>query len=195
MNLKELLEKQGLSEEQINNIIQVMKDNKIYTTSLENVDERYQKLKSQKEDIEGELDTVNATIKDLKKNNADNEELQKTIKDHESTIETLKKDSAKREFDMALDLELVKSKCRNVKAIKALLDTDSIKRKEDGSFDGLNEQIEGYKKTDAYLFETGKVEVNYTPTKGNEPNSGDIATLLKAKDFNLTEHLKNQQFD
>lgn len=195
MNLKELLEKQGLSEEQINSILQGMKDNKIYITALENADERYQKLKGQKEDIEGELNTANSTIKELKKNNIDNEALQKAIGEHETTIENLKKDSAKREFDISLDLELVKSKCRNVKALKALLDTDKIKRKEDGSFDGLNEQIEGYKKTDAYLFETGKVEVNYTPTKGNEPNSGDIATLLKAKDFNLTEHLKNQQFN
>lgn len=195
MNLKELLEKQGLSEEQVNNILQGMKDNKIYITALENADERYKKLKEQKEDVEGELEVANTTIKDLKKNNADNEGLQNTIKDHESTIETLKKDSAKREFDMALDLELVKSKCRNVKALKALLDTDSIKRNEDGSFEGLNEQIEEYKKTDAYLFETGKVEVNYTPTKGSEPNSGDISTLLKSKDFNLTEHLKSKQID
>ncbi|MEG2893849.1 MAG: hypothetical protein RR840_10870, partial [Clostridium sp.] len=47
-------------------------DNKIYTTSLENADERYQKLKGQEEDMESQLDTASKTIKDLKKNNADN---------------------------------------------------------------------------------------------------------------------------
>ena len=79
-----------------------MKKEKIYTTNLENADERYNKLKGQKEDLEGQLKTSNDTIKDLKKNNADNETLQKTIKEHETTIATLKETSAKKKKNLLL---------------------------------------------------------------------------------------------
>lgn len=45
MEFKELLKAQNLTDEQINNITAKMKEEKIYTTSLENADERYTKLK------------------------------------------------------------------------------------------------------------------------------------------------------
>lgn len=45
MEFKELLKAQNLTDEQINNITAKMKEKKIYTTSLENADERYTKLK------------------------------------------------------------------------------------------------------------------------------------------------------
>ena len=40
MKLMEILKAQGLSDEQINKITASMKENKVYETSLENIDER-----------------------------------------------------------------------------------------------------------------------------------------------------------
>ena len=102
MEFKELLKAQSLTDEQINNITAKMKEEKIYTTSLENADERYTKLKGQKADLDEQIKTANATIEDLKKNNKDNEALQKTIQDHETTIENLKKESAQKDFKLEL---------------------------------------------------------------------------------------------
>ena len=59
MQLEEILKQQGLSDEQVATIKKSMTDNKIYITSLENADERYTKLKGQKEDAEKQLQTAN----------------------------------------------------------------------------------------------------------------------------------------
>ena len=56
-----------------------------------------------------ELDTATKTIKDLKKDNVDNEELQKTIKTHEATIRQLKADHDKEMKDMKLDAAISKA--------------------------------------------------------------------------------------
>ena len=48
MKLAEILKAQGLNDEQITAVQNSMKENKLYTTSLENVDERYNKLKTQR---------------------------------------------------------------------------------------------------------------------------------------------------
>ena len=125
---------------------------KVYETSLENADERYNKLKTQKDDLKSQLDTANTTIEDLKKNNKDNETLQNTIKEHETTIENLKKEAKTKDFNYALDSALKESKCKNNKALKALLDIDSIKY-QDGKLDGLESQLETLKKDAEYLFE------------------------------------------
>ena len=52
--------------------------------------------------------------------------------------------------DSAIDLLLVQSGARNVKAAKALLDLSKVKLKDDGGIDGVD--IEGLKKSDPYLF-------------------------------------------
>ena len=127
MKFKELLKAQSLTDEQINNITAKMKEEKIYTTSLENADERYTKLKGQKADLDEQIKAANTTITELKKNNKDNEALQQTIQDHEATIENLKKESAQKDFNYALDSALKDNKCKNAKALKALLDLDNIK--------------------------------------------------------------------
>ncbi|MEG1415687.1 MAG: phage scaffolding protein, partial [Clostridium sp.] len=151
MKLEEILKAQGLSDEQISAVLKGMKDNKIYTTSLENADERYQKLKGQKEDMESQLDTASKTIKDLKKNNADNEALQKTIKDHEITIETLKKDSEAKvrnlTIDSAINNLLLKNNAKHSDLLAGKFDRDKLVIKEDGSIEGLDEQLKGLKES------------------------------------------------
>lgn len=155
MDLKEILKNQGLTDEQISSIEKEMKDNKVYTTSLENADKRYTKLKEQKEDLDEELKTANTTIADLKKNNKNNETLQNTIREHETTIENLRKEAEQKDFNHALDNALKDAKCKNVKAVKALLNLDDAKLDGD-KIEGLESQIEALKKSDEYLFETGQ---------------------------------------
>ncbi|WP_312288579.1 phage scaffolding protein, partial [Terrisporobacter sp.] len=123
--------------------------------SLENADERYSKMKGKKEEFEGQLKTANDTIADLKKNNTDNETLQNTIKDHEATIATLQKEAETKDFNYALDAVLKDNKCKNSKALKALLNMEGIKLNE-GKFEGLEEQLKTLKESDSYLFDAGE---------------------------------------
>lgn len=169
MKLIDILKAQGLTDEQINKITASMKENKVYETSLENADERYSKMKGKKEDFEGQLKTANDTIADLKKNNTDNETLQKAIKDHEATIENLKKEAETKDFNYALDAALKDNKCKNAKALKALLNMEGIKLNE-GKFEGLEEQLKTLKESDSYLFDA---EEKQPGGSGFNPNNDE----------------------
>lgn len=181
MKLIDILKAQGVTDEQINKITASMKENKVYETSLENADERYSKMKAKKEDFEGQLKTANDTIADLKKNNADNETLQNTIKTHEATIATLQKEAETKDFNYALDTALKESKCKNTKAIKALLNMEGIKLNE-GKFEGLEEQLKALKESDSYLFDAEEKQPGgsgFNPDdKGGSDKNESIGTRL-----------------
>jgi predicted RNase H-like nuclease (RuvC/YqgF family) len=168
MKFEEVLKAQGLTDEQITAIIGAMTENKIFTTTEEKIEERYEKLKIKKEALQEELTEANTTITTLKKDNKGNEDLQAKVKEYEDTIATLKKDNDAKTFDMALELELTKSNAKKTKAVKALLDLEKVKQKEDGTFEGLTDQLEELKKSDAYLFNTGEVKPNYNPVAAGQ---------------------------
>jgi len=193
MEFKELLKAQSLTDEQINNITAKMKEEKIYTTSLENADERYTKLKGQKADLDEQIKTANATIEDLKKNNKDNEALQKTIQDHETTIENLKKESAQKDFNYALDSALKDNKCKNAKALKALLDLDNIKFNE-GKLEGLEGQLTALKESDGYLFDTSNPAPGNTGGTGNHPRVGGGTGAVTKADLMKMPYSKRVEF-
>lgn len=193
MEFKELLKAQNLTDEQINNITAKMKEEKIYTTSLENADERYTKLKGQKADLDEQIKTANATIEDLKKNNKDNEALQKTIQDHETTIENLKKESAQKDFNYALDSALKDNKCKNAKALKALLDLDNIKFNE-GKLEGLEGQLNALKESDGYLFDTSNPAPGNTGGAGNHPRVGGGTGAVTKADILKMPYSKRVEF-
>lgn len=198
MEFKELLKAQSLTDEQINNITAKMKEEKIYTTSLENADERYTKLKGQKADLDEQIKAANTTITELKKNNKDNEALQQTIQDHEATIENLKKESAQKDFNYALDSALKDNKCKNAKALKALLDLDNIKFNE-GKLEGLEGQLTALKESDGYLFDTSNPAPGNTGGAGNHPRvvggAGEVtkADLMKMPYSKRVEFFNNNK--
>lgn len=193
MEFKEILKAQSLTDEQINNITAKMKEEKIYTTSLENADERYTKLKGQKADLDEQIKAANTTITELKKNNKDNEALQQTIQDHEATIENLKKESAQKDFNYALDSALKDNKCKNAKALKALLDLDNIKFNE-GKLEGLEGQLNALKESDGYLFDTSNPAPGNTGGTGNHPRVGGGAGEVTKADLMKMPYSKRVEF-
>lgn len=150
--MKDLLIKAGLNDEQITSVLETMKEAK-----LENIVERYNKLKNQKDDLKGQLDTANSTIEDLKKNNLDNETLQKTIKDHESTIETLRIESEAKiknlTLNNAINNKLAKVDDKYKKLLETQFDKEKLTVKEDGSIEGLEEQFKTISETYKEWFE------------------------------------------
>lgn len=76
------------------------------------------------------------------------------------------KASAEKELDEyrlsnEIDSALTKAGARNVKALRALLDTQSI-RLEDGALTGLGEQLEQIKAENGFLFEEGSPKPKFT---------------------------------
>lgn len=190
MNLEELLKAQRLDDNQVKSILEAMKKEKIYTTNLENIEERYNKLKGQKEDLEGQLNTANSTIKELKKNNADNEELQKTIKQHEDTIKTQKVEYESKvrnlTLDSAINSALTKAKAKHSDLLASKFDRDKLVINEDGTVTGLDEQLKGFKETYKDMFEVtlgGETPANpeFKPTTITKEQFNKMGYLERVK--------------
>lgn len=114
MGIKELLKKLGYSDEDITKIENGMKENNIYTTSEENMDIRYSKLKEQKEQIESDLKEANKTLDKVKKDNKDIEELQKEIEGYKTKMSEIETTRAKEQKEFTIKSKLKEAGCTDV---------------------------------------------------------------------------------
>lgn len=137
------LEDLGLTKEQMDSVM------KINGEDIENA----------KGAAAGDSSALQTRIAELEKAGAD------TAAAHESEIAQLK-------IGFAVEQALGAAKAKNVKAVKALLDTDGLKLEKDGSVKGLTEQIEKLvsDKETAFLFESKPAVQTF---KGFQPGLSD----------------------
>ena len=186
--MKDLLVSQGLNEEQVTNILKAMNEAKIYTTSLENVDVRYNKLQEQKKQLEEASKGYEKQLKDLQKNNADVDALNKLVEQLQLSNKELEENHSKEmhnlQFNFALEGALNNAKSKNNKALKALLNMDNIKYQE-GKLEGLQEQIEALQKDASYLFDL-ETTPQSTGGLGNFGRGNNNPTITKEQFRNMT---------
>lgn len=176
MSFNELL-KDVVGDEKATAILSQMKEKKIYISNNENVDERYTKLKGQKEDLEQQLATANSTITDLKKATKGNEDLQQKLTDYESEIEMLQQESETKVRNLTLDHAIEKllttNNAKHVELLKAQFDRDKLEVAEDGVIKGLDDQFKTIKESYSDLFQaqlTGQVPNNSGASANTNPN-------------------------
>ena len=180
----EILKNCGVEEEKDNEIVKAMNEAKIYTTNLENVDVRYNKLQEQKKQLEEASKTYQKQLEELTKNNADVEALNKLVEQLQLSNKELEENHSKEmhnlQFNFALEGALTNAKSKNNKALKALLNMDNIKYQE-GKLEGLQEQIEALQKDASYLFDLNTAPAN-TGGLGNfgRSSSSENDAFLKA---------------
>ena len=184
---KDIIKKHGVEKRVIENIFSDMAEGKVYITKEQNIEERYSKVKNQKNELDKQLADRDKQIEELMKNNSSNTELL-------NQLEALKQENlnskneyeskiSKLEFNYALDKALLGAKCRNTTALKALLRLDDIKMNE-GKLEGLEEQLETLRENDGYLFEevpgvnTGSVG-NFGSTASSTNSGSDFMTAIK----------------
>lgn len=135
-----------------------------------------------------ELKTANDTIKDLKKDNADNETLQKRISEHETTIGSLQKENADLKKSYALKEALSKEGCKDPDYfIYRQGGLEKFTFDKEGTPIGVKELVEPMKADNPLLFPTGGKEQHYNPQGGS--GGGTKNPFLK-ESFNLTEQGK-----
>lgn len=181
MDFKDYLTGLGIELDVATKALEGMKENKFFLSAEENIDERYTKLKAQKEAADEQLKTTAETIESLKNSNTSNEDLQGVITTHEQTIQALKDQNQLSQKQSAIDLSLVKHGAKNPKAVAALLDSEKIQLGEKG-VEGLDEQLEALKTSDAYLFQS------------NEPPAGKPA-IINPEDPNGGAGKEKDAFD
>lgn len=155
--IKELLKKLGYADEDITKIEKGLSDEKIFLTKEENIEERYSKLKTQKEELEKQIQTLTETNTNIqteydnyKKGSITQEEYEIKVKEIQEEADNKVKQN---NFDSKLAVKLMSKEinAKDVIDIKANLDMSKISL--DGeNFIGLDEQINSLKERKDYLF-------------------------------------------
>lgn len=184
---KEELKALGLTDEQIEKVVEDYGKNYVPKNQF---NQKNEELKQAKES----LTTMQSDIEALKKTNADNAELAKQI--DEMKAAQVKRDEEytaqihKMEVDGIVERTLMTFKAKNGKAVRALLDLEDVKLK-DGTIKGLDDQLTKLKESDPYLFESESKPSGVTP---GEPHGGQGSTGITQAEFNKMSYLERVQF-
>ena len=121
---------------------------------------------SKLEEIKGlntQISERDKQLKTLKDSAGDNEELQKQSKklqDENKQAQTnFDKQMHDFKFNSALEKELMKANALDCDLVKVKLDKTTMKLLEDGTIQGLSEQLEGVQKDFGYLFKGTETEI------------------------------------
>ena len=116
---------------------------------MNEVNEENKTLKQSVADRDKQLD-------DLKKSSGDNDELKKQIETLQQQNADQQKahaeEMAKLKLDNAVETALTAAGAKNTKAVRSLFDVSKLKLADDGSVEGLKEQIAAVQKSDPYMF-------------------------------------------
>lgn len=156
--------KELLGEELYSQVTEKLGDKKIMVDDGNFIPKsRFDQVNQAKKELEVQLKDRDTQLADLSKNNKDNEALFNQIKDlqalNKQTTTDYENKINQMQFDYALDGALTNAKSKNNKALKALLDMNSIKYQE-GKLEGLREQIEALQKDASYLFDLNTAPAN-----------------------------------
>ncbi|GIO25172.1 phage scaffolding protein [Oceanobacillus sp. J11TS1] len=150
---REELKALGLSDEQIDKVMAA--HGKVVNDTKKKADE-VDGLKTQIDDYKQQLKDRDKQLDDLSKKAKDSEELTSEINQLKEANKTAKQEYEQKlqqqAFDHTLENSLNGAKVKNTKAVKALLDMETIKLDGD-TLKGLDDQLKGLKESDPYLFE------------------------------------------
>ena len=199
MTLEEFFKSKGLSDEQVTDFINGMKENKIYVANEENLDIRFNKLKTDNEAVIKERDEANALIEQLQKASKGNEDMQKQFTDYQQKVEVLEKEKAQDKINFALQVALLKAKVTDTDYMAFKIneqmkkDGKEFELDENDNIKGIESFIEDQKKANPTFFETEHkkdvVEKNLgegQPGGDNEPKN--LLEALQQK-YNPTNNI------
>ena len=182
----ETLQGIGLNDDQIRSVMaEYGKEINPLKQAQANAEQERDSLKSQLEDVNGQLS-------EAQKNSKKGSELQGQLKDLQKQFDDSKAkaeeqlQATKKDYEIAAALS--KAGAKNDKAVKALLDTEKVNFDDNGKLIGLSEQLEAVKKDNDFLFADAN-ESNPKPTitsKGNPNPDGGNGTKALA-DYSYQE--------
>jgi uncharacterized phage infection (PIP) family protein YhgE len=149
--MKDLLEKLANGETTVDDVLKAIDEadkDKVPRTRL---NDKIDEIK----ELQGQLSDRDKQLKDLSKKADGNEDLQAQIKQLQEDNKKVKDDYeqklTEKTFDFSLEKALANAKAKNPKAVKALLNKETIKLDGDKLL-GLEEQLKSLQESDGYLF-------------------------------------------
>ncbi|NTL85869.1 phage scaffolding protein [Enterococcus faecium] len=170
---REELKELGLTDEQIGSIMA------LHGVTVNELNSRVSTAEQQATQYQEQLEKNQNELNDFKANAKGNEDLTKQLEDLQSRFDEIKTSSEQQIADLkkssAIDLALTQAGAKNIKAAKALLDSESLELTDEG-LKGLGEQLAALKESDSYLFGSNEpVPPNPEGKKatfGGNPSSG-----------------------
>jgi DNA repair exonuclease SbcCD ATPase subunit len=192
--MKELLEKLASGETTVDDVLKAIDEANQEKVPRSRLNDKIDEVK----ELEGQLKDRDKQLKDLSKQAGDNEDLQNQIKqlqqENKQKDEDYQAKLAAKTFDYTLSEALRDAKARNPKAVKALLNTESIKL--DGNkLLGLEDQLKGLQESDAYLFEAEEAPQGPKGRTPNPSSKGDPGAITREQfsSMDYTERAKLYQ--
>lgn len=170
---REELKELGLTDEQIGSIMA------LHGVTVNELNSRVSTAEQQATQYQEQLEKNQNELNDFKANAKGNEDLTKQLEDLQSRFDEIKTSSEQQIADLkkssAIDLALTQAGAKNIKAAKALLDSESLELTDEG-LKGLDDQLAALKESDGYLFGSNEpVPPNPEGKKatfGGNPSSG-----------------------
>ena len=184
MTLQEILKAKGISDEDIQSIVGEMKTNKIFTTSHENMDVRYPKLKADHDNVVAQQTESTKLIDQLKAGTKDNDALQGKITAHEATIAQLQERLKQTQLDAAVKVALVGAKVTDVNYMTfCLKEKGELELDEQGNIKGIDDKLAGLKTQYPAFFESGtsakQIDVQKLPDRKQDGGTMTKAEFLR----------------
>lgn len=146
---REELKELGLTDEQIGSIMA------LHGVTVNELNSRVSTAEQQATQYQEQLEKNQNELNDFKANAKGNEDLTKQLEDLQSRFDEIKTSSEQQIADLkkssAIDLALTQAGAKNIKAAKALLDSESLELTDEG-LKGLDDQLTALKESDGYLF-------------------------------------------
>lgn len=184
MTLQEILKAKGISDEDIQSIFGEMKTNKIFTTSHENMDVRYPKLKADHDSLTAQHGESTKLIDQLKSGTKDNEALQGKITAHEATIAQLQEQLKQTQLESAVKVALLGAKATDVPYLTfQLKEKGDLELDEQGNIKGIDDKLAGLKTQFPAFFESGtsakQIDVQKLPDRKQDGGTMSKAEFLR----------------
>lgn len=180
---REFLKELGLTDEQVD---KVMTEN---GKDIEKAKGDLAAKETELEEVKGQLEAANKQIEEFRE--MDIESIKQAAEEYKEKFEQAEIDAQEKlealQFEHNLERQIVAAKAKNVKAVKALLDIDTLRKSKNQSED-IKAAIKAVQKDNDYLFgESGKPNI----FAGGNPNGGSVDKNPFSKEyFNLTEQGK-----
>ncbi len=146
---REELKELGLTDEQIGSIMA------LHGVTVNELNSRVSTAEQQATQYQEQLEKNQNELNDFKANAKGNEDLTKQLEVLQSRFDEIKTSSEQQIADLkkssAIDLALTQAGAKNIKAAKALLDSESLELTDEG-LKGLDDQLAALKESDGYLF-------------------------------------------
>jgi len=185
MTLQEIMKAKGIADDIIESIVGEMKSNKIFTTSHENMDVRYPKLKADHDNLVAQHGESTKLIDQFKVDAKGNEALQGKITAHEATIAQLQKQLKQTQLEAAIQVALVGAKATDVPYLTfQMKQKGELELDDQGKIKGIDDMLAGLKTQFPAFFETaGSTGKQIEPQKLPDRNNSGGTTVTK-EEFN-----------